>query len=274
MTKCFRPWRVNEAWLLPPAVQEFVPEGHAAHLVRDIVAEELDLSAILSAYTEPRGYPPYHPAMMVALLLYAYSRVRRRSWLMAPHLPADEREAIERHLREYDRLSDDLRVVDRELARDALADATPSGLFRSNRSNTCISLSNSSDQNIGQARSASALMPDRHVIFVADRPSVDLTVNVLRPDLSRAPAIDPVAFRFRIDDVDLYFLVSANPTNEAALVHGEGDALHESILSAAGLRVKPIGVRWLDHPMDQFEAGTGVGTPRSHSWEEMTSSRP
>jgi len=74
MRKSFRPWRVNEAWLLPPSVQEFVPEGHAAHLVRDIVTEELDLAAILSPYTEPRGYPPYHPAMMVALLLYAYSR--------------------------------------------------------------------------------------------------------------------------------------------------------------------------------------------------------
>jgi transposase len=74
MTKHFRPWKVDEAWLLPPSVQEFVPEGHAAHLVRDKVAEELDLSAILSTYTEPRGYPPYHPAMMVALLLYAYSR--------------------------------------------------------------------------------------------------------------------------------------------------------------------------------------------------------
>jgi transposase len=49
--------------------------------------------------------------------------VRGRSWLMAQHLPADEREAIERHLREYDRLSDDLRVVERELAREALADA-------------------------------------------------------------------------------------------------------------------------------------------------------
>jgi len=73
MTKCFRPWKVDEVWLLPPSVQEFVPEGHAAHLVRDIVAEELDLSAILAAYTEPRGHPPYHPAMMVALLLYAYS---------------------------------------------------------------------------------------------------------------------------------------------------------------------------------------------------------
>jgi transposase len=50
--------------------------------------------------------------------------VRGRAWLMAQHLPPDEREAVERHLREYDRLSDDLRVVDRELARDALADAT------------------------------------------------------------------------------------------------------------------------------------------------------
>jgi transposase len=74
MTKSFRPWKVDEVWLLPPSVQEFVPGGHPAHLVRDIVAEELDLSAILSTYTEPRGYPPYHPAMMVALLLYAYSR--------------------------------------------------------------------------------------------------------------------------------------------------------------------------------------------------------
>lgn len=74
MTKSFRPWRVDEAWLLPPSVQDFVPAGHPAHLVRDIVREELDLGAILSAYTEVRGFPPYHPGMMVALLLYAYSQ--------------------------------------------------------------------------------------------------------------------------------------------------------------------------------------------------------
>ena len=60
--------------LLPPSIEEFVPAGHAAHLVRDIVREELDLSAIVATYAEPRGYPPYHPAMMTALLLYAYSR--------------------------------------------------------------------------------------------------------------------------------------------------------------------------------------------------------
>jgi transposase len=34
----------------------------------------LDLGAIFAAYREERGFPPYHPAMMVALLLYAYSR--------------------------------------------------------------------------------------------------------------------------------------------------------------------------------------------------------
>jgi transposase len=53
-------------------VADFVPAGHPAHLIRDLVSEELDLSAIMGAYTEMKGYPPYHPAMMVALLLYAY----------------------------------------------------------------------------------------------------------------------------------------------------------------------------------------------------------
>ncbi len=65
---------MDEAWLLPPSVPEFVPAGHPAPLVRGIVAEELDLAAILSAHTEPRGCPPYRPAMMVALLLHADSR--------------------------------------------------------------------------------------------------------------------------------------------------------------------------------------------------------
>jgi transposase len=58
--------------LLPPAVQEFVPPGHLAHFVRELVGEELDLAAILAVYDEERGQPPYHPVMMTALLLYAY----------------------------------------------------------------------------------------------------------------------------------------------------------------------------------------------------------
>jgi len=74
MAKTFRAWEVDQAWLLPASVHDFVPPEHPAHLVRDIVRGELDLAAILAGYDEERGQPPYHPAMMVALLLYAYSR--------------------------------------------------------------------------------------------------------------------------------------------------------------------------------------------------------
>src|SRR5258708_40015281 len=74
MSKTFRPWDIEQRWLLPPSVHELVPAGHVAHFVRDTVREDLDLGAILSAYGEERGNPPYHPTMMVALLLYAYSR--------------------------------------------------------------------------------------------------------------------------------------------------------------------------------------------------------
>jgi transposase len=74
MSKTFRPWDVDQAWLLPPSVQDFVPARHVAHFVRETVRSELDLAAIFASYEEERGYPPYHPAMMVALLLYGYSR--------------------------------------------------------------------------------------------------------------------------------------------------------------------------------------------------------
>ena len=69
MSKTFRPWLVDQPQLLPPSVLEFVPEGHVAHFVRNLVRDELDLSAILDCYGEERGYPPYHPMMMTALLL-------------------------------------------------------------------------------------------------------------------------------------------------------------------------------------------------------------
>jgi transposase len=72
MAKTFREWNVEQQMLLPPSVLDFVPPGHLAHFVRDTVAEDLDLAAIIETYEEERGYPPYHPVMMTALLLYAY----------------------------------------------------------------------------------------------------------------------------------------------------------------------------------------------------------
>lgn len=61
--------------LLPPSVGDFVKPKHLAVFVRDLVQGELDLTAIERTYSkDPRGFPPYHPGMMTALLLYAYCR--------------------------------------------------------------------------------------------------------------------------------------------------------------------------------------------------------
>ena len=71
--KTFKPYDPDQMFLLPPALRDWLPEGHLALFVSDIV-DELDLSAIFSAYQEGdgRGQPPFHPTMMVKLLVYAY----------------------------------------------------------------------------------------------------------------------------------------------------------------------------------------------------------
>jgi transposase len=72
MSKTFRAWKIDEPLLLPVTVQEFVRKEHPARFVLSVVEEGLDLGEILSCYSSTKGQPPYHPAMMTALLLYAY----------------------------------------------------------------------------------------------------------------------------------------------------------------------------------------------------------
>jgi transposase len=83
MGKSFRRWDVDQSWLLPPSVAEFVPPGHLAHFVRDTVREALDLSAMIGAYSCEQEQQPYHPALLVALLLHGYSRGVYSSWQLA-----------------------------------------------------------------------------------------------------------------------------------------------------------------------------------------------
>ena len=73
MAKTFRPYTLDQQLLLPPDLRAWVPEGHLALYVSDVV-DALDLSAILRVYADadPRGGVPYHPAMLVKLLIYAY----------------------------------------------------------------------------------------------------------------------------------------------------------------------------------------------------------
>jgi transposase/IS5 family transposase len=72
-TKTFRPLPDRrQRLLLPPSLDEWLPQDHLAYFVLDVV-EQLDLSAIYAHYErELRGYPPHEPKMMTALLLYGY----------------------------------------------------------------------------------------------------------------------------------------------------------------------------------------------------------
>lgn len=72
MDKRFRPYDLNQRLLLPPDMRDWLPEGHLALFILDVMAV-LDLSAIYKQYEgKRRGRPPYDPRMMVGLLLYAY----------------------------------------------------------------------------------------------------------------------------------------------------------------------------------------------------------
>ena len=69
----------EQSFLMPPDVREWLPEGHLAWFVIDAVGE-MDLKAFYGAYrSDGRSRPAYDPAMMVALLLYAYARGTRSS---------------------------------------------------------------------------------------------------------------------------------------------------------------------------------------------------
>ena len=74
MSKSFLPWNVEQVSLFPPSVLDYVPLSHPAHFVRDLVRDELDLDEVYASYDDARGAPAFHPAMMTALLLYAYTQ--------------------------------------------------------------------------------------------------------------------------------------------------------------------------------------------------------
>src|ERR687886_1165763 len=69
----------EQSFLMPPDVRDWLPARHLAWFVIDAVAE-MDLEGFYAAYrVDGRCRPPYDPAMMVALLLYAYARGVRSS---------------------------------------------------------------------------------------------------------------------------------------------------------------------------------------------------
>jgi transposase len=72
--KRFRTCDLNQLYLLPPSLQDWLPPQHLARFIAE-VAEELDLSAIYRDHErkDGRGQAAYHPLMLTRVLLYAYS---------------------------------------------------------------------------------------------------------------------------------------------------------------------------------------------------------
>lgn len=89
MSKTYRPYNPNQQLLMPPSMRDWLPDGHLAYFVSDTI-DEMDLSEIEDVYERNlAGYPPYHPRMMVKVLVYAYSTGVFSSRKMARKLDED-----------------------------------------------------------------------------------------------------------------------------------------------------------------------------------------
>lgn len=78
-SKRFREFDAEQPYLLPPAPVDWLPEGHLAFFVHEIV-KHLDLSAIYDSYARGvGGRPPLEPRMMVSVWIYAYATGVRSS---------------------------------------------------------------------------------------------------------------------------------------------------------------------------------------------------
>ena len=74
MGQNFFPDTVNQTLLFPPSLHDWLPDGHVARFLVDVVSA-LDLSVLYKSYQEKdgRGQAAYAPEMMVRLLLYGYA---------------------------------------------------------------------------------------------------------------------------------------------------------------------------------------------------------
>ncbi|MFV2117206.1 IS1182 family transposase [Streptomyces sp. Act-28] len=77
--KRFRAFDPHQVLLLPPSLDDWLPQDHLARFVADLVDEVLDLSPVLADYTDKRGYPPYDPRLMLRLLIYGHTTGVRSS---------------------------------------------------------------------------------------------------------------------------------------------------------------------------------------------------
>ena len=73
MSASYLPYQPKQQRLLPDALEDWLPQGHLAYFINDTV-DSLNLSAFHSRYAAGGpGNQPFHPALMVKVLVYAYT---------------------------------------------------------------------------------------------------------------------------------------------------------------------------------------------------------
>jgi transposase len=79
MSKTYREWVPDQTYMFPPSPRDWLPANDLVYFLIDTVAT-LDLTPIFAHYErELRGQPPFHPRMMITLLLYCYATGTRSS---------------------------------------------------------------------------------------------------------------------------------------------------------------------------------------------------
>jgi transposase len=82
----FRPYEPDQQLLLPPSLRDWIPPDHLVWFISETV-DQLDLSEILDGYRDGgQGNLPYHPAMMLKILIYAYATGVFSSRRIARHI--------------------------------------------------------------------------------------------------------------------------------------------------------------------------------------------
>lgn len=87
--KTFRAYAPDQLLLLPPSLADWLPDGHLARFVDEVVETVLDLHAIYAAYEDARGGPPYDPRLMLKVVLYGYATGVRSSRRLERHCVED-----------------------------------------------------------------------------------------------------------------------------------------------------------------------------------------
>lgn len=72
VNKRFKAFEPDAVMLVPPSLDEWLPQNHLARFIAELVGEELDLTRFYASHAKAKGQPPYDPRLMLRIVLYGY----------------------------------------------------------------------------------------------------------------------------------------------------------------------------------------------------------